>query len=492
MGSFNKNRSHQLVLIFKEPPTAAMARAMAVEPGSIESKMQDIFQQENLFAKPLFPSISEGAMALKEFILDDRHERQLQEMGKFYHLRSESKDQLEKVKHRLEDLGVLSGAYYKPQSEPPAFFREKGHAGSLKKQGKTLKLTGDLSAKQVYLNPAPAGIDTAAAWALPGGRGADVNIIDIEGGWNFNHEDLQDNSRRLLSGINNTGDPDWFDHGTAVLGEMGGDANGKGVMGICPDAVIATVSVYANEKMDFDTAGAIHFAADSLAPGDIIIIEQHRPGPNSPNADTQFGYIPIEWWPDDYLAILYATSKGIIVIEAAGNGAQDLDAAIYSQRPTNFPESWSNPFVRSEDRDSGAVLVGAGAPPPGTHGQDWGTDRSRLDFSNYGTCVDTQGWGEGVTTCGYGDIHGEDPQDIKEWYTDSFAGTSSATPIVTGAVACLQGIRKAGGNPPLRPDQVRELLQKTGSPQQESSAAPVSQRIGPRPDMKQLIKAISF
>ena len=96
----------------------------------------------------------------------------------------------------------------------------------------------------------------------------------------------------------------------------------------------------------------------------------------------------------------------------------------------------------------GAIVVGAGAPPPGTHGRDHGPDRSRLDFSNWGALIDAQGWGREVTTCGYGDLQGGTNEDL--WYTDTFSGTSSASPIVTGAIACVQGMAKAQG--PTRAD----------------------------------------
>ncbi len=41
------------------------------------------------------------------------------------------------------------------------------------------------------------------------------------------------------------------------------------------------------------------------------------------------GYIAMEWWKDDFEAIRFATVKGIIVVRAAGNGAEDLDEPIY-------------------------------------------------------------------------------------------------------------------------------------------------------------------
>jgi len=129
-------------------------------------------------------------------------------------------------------------------------------------------------------------------------------------------------------------------------------------------------------------------------------------------------------------------------------------------------------------------VVGAGAPPPGTHGRDNGPDRSRLDFSNWGALIDAQGWGREVTTCGYGDLQGGTNEDL--WYTDTFSGTSSASPIITGTIACLQGMAKAKGRPVLTPAQVRNCLRSTGSHQQDAPGRPATQRIGNRPDLRAL------
>ena len=51
-----------------------------------------------------------------------------------------------------------------------------------------------------------------------------------------------------------------------------------------------------------------------------------------------------------------------------------------------------------------------------------------------------------VTTLGYGDAQGGASENT--WYTLRFSGTSSASPIVTGAVACLQGRAKAKNGAP--------------------------------------------
>jgi len=339
-------------------------------------------------------------------------------------------------------------------------------------------VTPDFTGRQIYLGPAPAGIDAQFAWTLPGGAGAGVNIIDVEGEWRFTHEDLLQLQGGVVGGTP-PNDLGWRNHGTAVMGEFSGDRNTLGITGICPDANVRGVSIFGG----LGSAGAIRRAADLLSAGDIILIELHRPGPRATGVGQQ-GFIAIEWWPDDFDAIKYATSKGVVVVEAAGNGAEDLDAAVYDTPAAGFPANWSNPFRRGT-RDSGAVLVGAGAPPPGTHGRDWGPDRSRLDFSNFGSAVDAQGWGREVTSSGYGDLQSGVTEDT--WYTDQFSGTSSASPIVVGALGCVQGRMRAGGGSPLSPAAARNLLRTTGSAQQDAPGRPIAQRIGNRPDLRQML-----
>jgi hypothetical protein len=224
--------------------------------------------------------------------------------------------------------------------------------------------------------------------------------------------------------------------------------------------------------------------------GDIILLEIHRPGPrhNFQSRNDQLGYIAVEWWPDDHAAIQYAVGKGIIVVEAAGNGAENLDDGLYDSRPAGFPTSWRNPF-NPANPSSQAVLVGAGAPPPGTHGRNHGADRSRLGFSNFGRRVDCQGWGREVTTTGYGDLQGGSNTDL--WYTDRFSGTSSASPIVVGALACAQGVIRAQGGTLLTSNAAIAALRASGSPQQDEPGRPATQRIGNRPNLRQLIPQVA-
>ncbi|SCF02417.1 Subtilase family protein [Micromonospora viridifaciens] len=386
-------------------------------------------------------------------------------------------ERLPQLADELRGQPLVAAAYVKPPAEPPRLIDPPARAEE------PPAATPDFVSRQSYLGPAPEGVDARRAWERSGGRGAGVRIIDVEGAWQLTHEDLTQNQGGVVGGTPFP-DVDWRNHGTAVMGVIGGDDNGIGITGICPDANVSAISFNG-----LGTAQAIVAAANRLQPGDIILIELHRAGPrhNFETRDDQDGYIAIEWWPDDFDAIQFATRvRQVVVVEAAGNGSQDLYDPLYDARPAEFPENWINPFRRG-DADSGAVLVGAGAPPPGTHGEDHGPDRSRLSFSNFGP-VDAQGWGRAVTTCGYGDLQGGNNEDL--WYTNSFSGTSSASPIIVGTLACVQGRRRAVNLPVLTSRGARDLLRRTGSFQQDAPGRPSTQRIGSRPDLRALMDDI--
>jgi hypothetical protein len=51
----------------------------------------------------------------------------------------------------------------------------------------------------------------------------------------------------------------------------------------------------------------------------------------------------------------------------------------------------------------------------------------------------------------------------------------------------VQGALRAGGGPPLTPAAARHLLRTTGSPQTDAPGRPATQRIGNRPDLRQML-----
>lgn len=486
-------RRELIVIARAEPRFRATAAGVASATGMDVSALESVLGSYDARMTPLF-GLSEERMANRVSALPAAST--VPEMSTYYHVVA-ADENLDSLAESLAELDTVEAAYVKPAAELAVEAQASQAPEALNAMtpltGEPPIATPDFTPNQIYLNAAPAGVDAHYAWTLPGGRGANVKVIDCEWGWQFTHEDLLQNSMGVVVGTglsysaNPSADADQnraVNHGTAVVGEIGGDRNTLGVTGIAPDASVGAAS-FATKA----TSTAIREAADKLRAGDIILLEIHRPGPrfNFQQRNDQQGYIAIEWWPDDFAAIRYAVAKGVIVVEAAGNGRQDLDDAIFSTRPSGFPGTWRNPYDPANP-SSGAVVVGAGAPPPGTHGRNHGPDRSRLDFSNYGQRVDCQGWGREVTTTGYGSLQGGSNPD--EWYTDTFGGTSSASPIVVGTLACVQGIRRAQGAPLITPEQAITGLRATGSAQQDAPGRPATQRIGNRPNLRQLISTL--
>ena len=304
--------------------------------------------------------------------------------------------------------------------------------------------TPDFSPDQGYLADAPLGVGALAMRAQDGATGTGVTIIDVEGGWLWTHEDLPAATHELGSQVDALS---WRNHGTAVVSEMRGQDNGFGVTGIVPDCMVGSSGIGA-----INTAGALAAAVDVLQRGDLILIELHAPGPNA-DGNGQFGYVPMEFWPDNFDIIRLATAKGIIVCEAAGNGYQNLDGAEYLGL-----------FDRTV-RDSGAIMCGATE----------GDELFSAGFSNNGSRVDLNGWGRDVTAAGYGNLQNGDET---QWYTYSFSGTSSASPIVTGSVASLQGMVLADWGIPLDARLARDILLSTGTTMVSGTS------IGSRPNLE--------
>lgn len=304
---------------------------------------------------------------------------------------------------------------------------------------------------QFYLQAAPTGVDAYSAWSYPGGKGDGIQVIDIEGNWIQTHEDLHGGTDDFHIAGSLINDPGWWNHGTAVLGEIAADSNDFGMTGIAFNVDLGTVSIGS-----MSTADALITAMNNSSPGDIILIELHAPGPHydfEPR-DDQLGYVPMEYWQENFDAIQQASALGLIVVEAGGNGAENLsDTTIYSQL---FDPGY---------RHSGAIMVAAS-----------NEDHYPASFTNHGERLDVHAFGTwNVYTLGYGDLHGSSPDDH---YTATFAGTSSASPIIVGACAALQGIHLAVHGWTMDHNTMRSLLTTYSTPQ-----APHPKPIGPLPDL---------
>jgi hypothetical protein len=311
---------------------------------------------------------------------------------------------------------------------------------------------------QGYLNPAPEGINAKFAWNINGGCGnGGVKLIDIELGWNLDHEDIVGSGVSLLWGNEN---PDFKYHGTAVLGIILMQDNNKGGLGITPKINNANVIAQLSDSGHNVINDAIMEAIDNLDAGDILLLEAQFTERNSPRK-----HWPVEVKSMTFDVIELATARGIIVIEAAGNGS------LFENRGNNLDEFTNRNNKKVLDRtsddfkESGAIMVAA-ASNSDAHG--------RILSSNYGNRINCFAWGADVYTAG----------ELSTEYVPDFNGTSSASAIIAGAAIAIQSIVEAAGKPRLTPAQMRDVLSN------DSTGTPSRNRIGVMPDLKKIIQGL--
>jgi len=225
-------------------------------------------------------------------------------------------------------------------------------------------------------------------------------------------DDPTDYANRFY-GCNRYEGPDAM-HGTHVSGTIAGKrGNGIGVEGIASNARIMVLRAVPNgDERDKDIANAIYYAVDN---GAKVI-------------NMSFGkyYTPNQKAIDE--AILYAKSKDVLFVHAAGNDAKNKD--IEDSYPTRkltdgtFATNWIEVGASSSSKKSKKLIA---------------------NFSNYGsTTVDL--FAPGV------DVYSTVP-DGK--YEDA-SGTSMACPATAGVAALIRGYF-----PELTAEQVRDVLMKT-------------------------------
>jgi serine protease len=314
---------------------------------------------------------------------------------------------------------------------------------------------------QDYSEAAPTGIDIDYAWAHSsmGNGSSGYWWVDIEGGWCEDHEDLGAFS---VLNLPDSTDPDWYNHGTAVVSIVSACDDGKGITGLTPDCTARARNVFNHPS----TADAILAVTTTLIEGETYVIELHAPGPSQGTTClcncSQFEYIAMEYWTANFDAIL-ANATGpdqLICVEAAGNGSMDLDWAGYGGA---FDLSY---------RDSQAILVGAGEP---------GASHDPSCFTNHGSRISAYGWGGGVYAAGYGSLFNQ--TDCQQDYTYGFSGTSSATPIVTGAAISLANIHYEQEGVHAAPTLIRSRIGINGTPQ----ASEFTHEIAKLPNMRGIL-----
>ncbi|MEZ4442647.1 MAG: S8 family serine peptidase [Polyangiaceae bacterium] len=329
-------------------------------------------------------------------------------------------------------------------------------------------------AEQGYLAPAPWGVDAFFAWEV-GADGRGQRLIDLERGWTLDHQDLA--PHRVEAPRFGTIHDESRGHGTAVLGiacavEHGPDPPSPirpnaGCTGIAP-AVRAITLVATNPAGD-DLAEALAHALNVAEPGDVVLVEAQVtwPTPRGPI------HAPVDAVPALYEMVAQAVDRGVVVVEAAGNGAIDRSP----REPLDLdrcelpgPGGPFRPFDRSA-RDSGAIVVSAATA---------GLPHRRLPWAPFGQRIDAYAWGEDVLA------PWSNPGGSTGAYNHRFGGTSAAAAIVAGAALSLQSAYEARRGGRLGGRALRRALLHGGTP-----AAPGEAPIGVMPNLRAALAALT-
>jgi len=258
------------------------------------------------------------------------------------------------------------------------------------------------------------GIDAnvTPAWDSVTGNGVVIGIVDD--GLQYTHPDLDDHylPAHSFDFNNNDTDPapdpsfDW--HGTSVAGVAAAAFNNNlGVSGSAPNAGLAGLRLIAGPVTDLDEANALSFH------GDDIDIYSNSWGPFDNSILNGPGPMTLQALADGVQQ--GRGGLGSIYTWAAGNGLGSLDNTNYdgyaNSRYTIAVAAIDHHGVQAFYSEPGAPIL-VTAPSDGS--------------------------GAGiVTTDILGSQGANNTSGFSQDYTDSFGGTSSATPLVSGVIALM-------------------------------------------------------
>ncbi|MCY7352349.1 MAG: S8 family peptidase [Cytophagaceae bacterium] len=200
-------------------------------------------------------------------------------------------------------------------------------------------------------------------------------------------------------------------HGTHVAGIIGANrSNTLGVKGVAENVKIMVIRAVPNgDERDKDVANAIRYAVDN--------------GAKVVNMSFGKAYSPQKEWVDE--AVRYAQSKGVLLIHAAGNEANNTDET---------PAYPTKTFVKDGKQADNWISVGA---------LSWKKEPDAVaTFSNYGK-ENVDLFAPGVDL--YSTVPGSKYEEL--------SGTSMASPVVTGVAALL-----LSHFPKLTAAQVKKIL----------------------------------
>ena len=263
--------------------------------------------------------------------------------------------------------------------------------------------------RQYYLNHIG---DIYSAWQEYAGRGVTIAVIDK--GFNPNHEDFlkadgtskvrNDSACFYVSGASvvtsvgkdyviNMGDS----HGTFCAGVAAAAINGKGVVGVAPEAELLLLKTDGKPKSIVE---AFRYAADHGAKVVTISIGSY----DNYVGDLESDGSDLTTVFDE--AVSYCKGKGTVVVSAAGNGGLDGN-------PTRFTYPGAS-----------AGVIGVGGLAANSSNEIW--EGSSYNASPTKEFIDVLAPADGMFGC----CHYDDKK-----YDEGWNGTSFASPIVAGMAA---------------------------------------------------------
>lgn len=315
-----------------------------------------------------------------------------------------------------------------------------------------------------HFKAAPEGVGLAAAWgageAISHGQG--VRIGDVERGWYVGHDEFDgllptDAAGAPLTqwGVPQSAEED-REHGTQVLGILYAQQDEEYYQGAADHAAAIELYSYVGSDGLENLAAAAMAATLRLGAGDVLLMEvQLTEDAEYPS----FVNHPCEIAPAVFAVLRLASAVHITVVEAAGNGATDLDVPLAAGGPWMPLAPAAAAF-----EDSGALIVGA---------SQWSL--KPIASTNYGSRVNLFALGESVFTTSL--IGGGEPP----LPYGSCSGTSAAAAIVAGVAAVVQGAARHLRGTTYSPAQLRWLL---AHPERATdSDDPANDRIGRMPDL---------
>ena len=299
-------------------------------------------------------------------------------------------------------------------------------------------------------NSIDAHATVEAAWGLTQGEGITVAIIDT--GIDIDHEEFR-SSGKIVAPLNASvpaTDPKRNDprptlgsaenHGTACAGVACGDGR-VGASGTAPKARLMPIRLMSGLGSQAEADAFFHAASNGA---DVISCSWGPPDGRwwDPTDPVHNQVVPL---PDSTKAALDwavrngRNGKGCVILWAAGNGNESVDNDGYASYEKVIAVAACNDRgKKSAYSDFGAAIwctfPSSNGDPSLTPGI-WTTDR-------------TGGRGYNIGNTAQGDAVGN--------FTNSFGGTSSATPGAAGVAALI-----LSRNPSLRFDEVKDILKRS-------------------------------